>query len=78
MISPVKRRGREPPATTVLDQSSIHADYSHITGVFEQEDVKLPPPPKFSIHIKQQSALEYGGLDEEVESIMSSAKKLPT
>jgi len=46
-----------------------------MTGVFEPE---LPPPPKFSIHIKQQSALEYNGLDEEVESIMSSAKKLPT
>ena len=79
--SPVKRRGREPVATTVLDQSSIQVDYSHITGVFEHEDpshTKLPPPPKFSIHMKQQSALEYGGLDEEVESIMSSAKKLPT
>jgi len=71
-VSPVKHNRN----IAVLDQSSIHHDISQMTPYEENQQ---HPPPKFSIRIKEQSALEYGAsaLDEEVESIMSSAKKLP-
>ena len=66
---------------TVLecDQSSImqpaFADLTHLTGQFEanSSSVMEPAPPKFQIKMKGQSALDY--IDDEVESIMSSASK---
>lgn len=69
------------------DHSPFNADHSnitHITGTFEPadgaseiNDSKMQPlPKKFHIRMREQSALEYG-LDDEVESIMSSAKKNP-
>ena len=70
--SPVKRHRGNHPQTQILDQSSIQGDYSQLTGAFEDPS-PVPPPLQIQIQIKQQSALDY--LDDEVESIMSSAKK---
>ena len=55
MESPQKRHQGNETQNRVLDQSSIQMDQSHITGGFEQpeEPTQLPPPPKFSIRIKE-------------------------
>ena len=50
-----------------------NSDITHITGTLD--DSKFVNPPKFHIKMKEQSALEY--VEDEVQSIMSSAKKPP-
>ena len=77
--SPVKLR--KPIVEQQLgDQSSIlqPENITHITGTFEPNSSSVieQAPPKFQIKMKEQSALEYiVDDDDEVESIMSSAKK---
>ena len=50
-------------------------DVTHLTGQFEanSSSVMEPAPPKFQIKMRGQSALDY--IEDEVESIMSSASK---
>ena len=71
------------------DSSPFDADLTHITGTFEAEEERHSSPTKkghknqaappqvvtklFQIRMKDQSALEY--LEDEVQSIMSSASK---
>ena len=66
---------RQNPHPFLVDNSRI----THITGTFEdmsQDESKFKiPPPKFQLRIKDQSALEYPVVGDEVESIMSSASK---